>query len=106
MTQAIQLAFSRERAYDGENIRLNSHEAIKQIAVVNVKKSNRLKESDDEDLKTYVKRDRKLLKKELEIINPDIIVYGYTFGMLKTVLEDELEADNTGIQCMDFGRIN
>lgn len=95
-TQAIQLAFSGERAYDEERIKLNSHEAIRQIAVVNVKKSDGLKESNYEDLMSFAEKDRKLLKKELEIINPDIIVCGYTFGMLKVVLEEEIEADKTG----------
>lgn len=94
-TQAIQMAFSGEEAYNEEKIKLKSHDAIKQIAVVNVKKSDGMKESDDDDLRVYAEQDKDLLKKELEIINPDIIVCGYTFGLLNTVLGDELNAEKT-----------
>lgn len=94
-TQAIQLAFMGERSYDDNEIRLKSHEAVRQTAVVNVKKSNGLPESTEDDLWHYARTDKDLLKKELEIINPDIIVCGYTFGMLCEVLEDEIEIDGT-----------
>lgn len=94
-TQAIQLSFSGERPYDEDKIKMKSHEAVRQTAVVNVKKSNGLAESTEEDLWQYVKDDKDLLKKELEIVNPDIIVCGYTFGMLSEVLGEELERDNT-----------
>lgn len=94
-TQAIQLSVSGERPYDEDKIKMKSHEAVRQTAVVNVKKSNGLAESTEEDLWQYVKDDKDLLKKELEIVNPDIIVCGYTFGMLSEVLGEELERDNT-----------
>lgn len=94
-TQAIQLAFSGERAYDEDKIRMKAHEAVKQTAVVNVKKSNGLAESQGDDLWQYVRDDKDLLKKELELINPDIIVCGYTFGMLSEVLGNELDMDGT-----------
>ncbi len=94
-TQAMQLAFSGERPYDVDKIQMKSHEAVRQTAVVNVKKSNGLAESDEEDLWQYVREDKDLLKRELEIVNPDIILCGYTFGMLSDVLGDELEKDGT-----------
>ena len=94
-TQAIQLAFSGERAYDEDKIRMKAHEAVKQTAVVNVKNSNGLAESQGDDLWQYVRDDKDLLKKELELINPDIIVCGYTFGMLSEVLGNELDMDGT-----------
>lgn len=71
------------------------HDAVRQTAVVNVKKSNGLAESEGEDLWKYVHADKDLLKKEIELINPDIILCGYTFGMLSEVLGDELEMDGT-----------
>lgn len=86
-TQAIQMAFSGERAYDEEKIKLKSHDAVKQIAVVNVKKSDGMPESKGDDLWKYVNDDKDLLKKELEIINPDIIVCGYTLELLEAVLD-------------------
>lgn len=94
-TQAIQLSFSGERPYDDGKIKMKSHEAVRQTAVVNVKKSNGLAESTEDDLWQYVKDDKDLLKRELELVNPDIIVCGYTFGMLCEVLGDEIEMDGT-----------
>ena len=61
-TQAIQLAFTGERAYNEEKIKLKSHEAIKQIAVVNVKKSEGLPNSTEDDLMKYVDHDKELIK--------------------------------------------
>ncbi len=94
-TQAIQLAFVGECSYDDNEIRMKAHEAVRQTAVVNVKKSNGLPGSTEDDLWHYVRADKDLLKKELEIINPDIIVCGYTFGMLCEVLEGEIEIEGT-----------
>lgn len=94
-TQAIQSAFSGEQVYNEEKIKLKSHHAIKQIAVVNVKKSDGLKESNNNDLEFFAEQDKNMLKEELEIINPDIIVCGYTLRLLETVLGDELESDKT-----------
>ena len=94
-TQAIQLAFTGERSYNDDKIRMKAHEAIKQIAVVNVKKSDGLAESTEDDLWQYARDDKDLLKRELELVNPDIIVCGYTIGMLHEVLGDELELDGT-----------
>lgn len=94
-TQSIQAAFTVERSYDNDKINMKLHDSVKQIAVVNVKKSNGMASSNDEDLWSYVNADKDLLKKELEIVNPDIIVCGYTFSMLAAVLGDELERYNT-----------
>ena len=91
-TQAIQAAFSCEHAYDDEKLKLRSHTAIKQIAVVNVKKSDGKNTSNDKDLIVFANQDKDLLKQELELIDPDIIVCGYTFRFLSIVLGDELEA--------------
>ncbi len=94
-TQAIQFVFAGERAYNEEKIKLKAETAIRQIAVVNVKKSDGLAESNEKDLLKYVQEDKLEIKKELQIINPDIIVCGYTFGMLKAVLGDELDVEKT-----------
>lgn len=94
-TQAIQSAFTEESAYNEEWIKKNEHTVVKQIAVVNVKKSDGMAESEEEDLQRYLLEDKEKLKRELEIIKPDIIVCGYTFGMLKKVLGDELDVQHT-----------
>lgn len=103
-TQAIQNAFLGEKAYNEETIKKNAHTAVKQIAVVNVKKSDGTAESNWEDLEKYLQEDKAELKKGLEIINPDVIVCGYTFGMLKEVLGDELDVQYTSDTMYGFWR--
>ena len=103
-TQAIQGAFLGELPYNEELIKKKSHDAVKQIAVVNAKKSDGLVQSEGDDLRVYMQEDKKELKEEIELINPDIIVCGYTFGMLKEILEDELSAENTSDTMYGFWR--
>lgn len=95
-TQAIYHSFSQNICeYDEELLRANEKEIIDRIAVVNVKKSNGERSSDYEDLKKYAKEDRKELKEELEIIQPDIIVCGNNYNLLKIVLGEELRDEDT-----------
>lgn len=60
---------------------------IDRIAVVNIKKSNGNPSSDDNDLMKYVREDEELLRRELTIIEPDVIICGYTFQLVKDVLQ-------------------
>lgn len=94
-TQAIQSAYAQAVPYNHEALKKNSHNAIKQIAVCNVKKSDGTNISNDDDLKKFAIMDKEELKRELILINPDIIVCGYTLGCLEKVLDDELEIDPT-----------
>lgn len=57
--------------------------ALFEIAFVNIKKSGGLKSSDSDDLKKYVESDGDLIKKQVELINPDIIIFGYTWGLVE-----------------------
>ena len=76
-TQAIHNAFSQNMSeYDEEVLRSHEKEIIDRIAVVNVKKSNGENSSNYEDLEKYAIEDRAEIKRELEIIRPDIIVCG------------------------------
>ena len=52
-------------------------------------------ESEYEDLKKYALEDRLEIKRELEIIQPDIIVCGNNLSLLKLVLGEELQNDDT-----------
>ena len=81
--------------YDDEVLRSKEKEIIDRIAVVNVKKSNGGSESEYEDLKKYALEDRLEIKRELEIIQPDIIVCGNNLSLLKLVLGEELQNDDT-----------
>lgn len=103
-TQAIHNAFLGELPYNDEQIKKNAHEAVKKIAVVNVKKSDGLPNSEEQDLRVYLEQDKAELKEEIELINPDIILCGYTFGMLKDVLGDELYVDTTSDTMYGFWR--
>lgn len=62
-------------------------EIINQIAVVNLKKSNGSPHSESDDLMQYVHADKELLRRELTIIEPDVIICGYTFHLARNVLE-------------------
>ena len=95
-TQAIYNAFNDNICeYDDEELRSKEKEIIDRIAVVNVKKSNGGSESEYEDLKKYALEDRLEIKRELEIIQPDIIVCGNNLSLLKLVLGEELQNDDT-----------
>ena len=95
-TQAIYNAFNDNICeYDDEVLRSKEKAIIDRIAVVNVKKSNGGSESEYEDLKKYAIEDRLEIKRELEIIQPDIIVCGNNLSLLKLVLGEELQNDDT-----------
>lgn len=95
-TQAIHYAFqNRICEYNDEILRSKEKEVIDCIGVVNVKKSNGGSSSDYEDLKKYAEEDKEELKRELQIIKPDIIVCGNNRSLLKIVLGDELQDEDT-----------
>lgn len=56
---------------------------LKQCAIINIKKSNGQRNSDDKDLSRYVNEDGELLKQQIDIISPSIILCGSTFHLLK-----------------------
>ncbi len=56
--------------------------AINQIAVLNLKKSNGKNQSDSEEIAEYAAFDRDEIKRELNLIDADIIVCGNTFQIL------------------------
>ena len=52
---------------------------INRVVVMNLRKSNGEKDSSDKVFAKYGKDDAALLKKQFDLIDPDIVVYGYTF---------------------------
>lgn len=60
---------------------------LRKCAVINIKKSNGQNGSDDMDLLDYVNEDGDLLKQQIDIISPTIIVCGSTFHLLKDRLK-------------------
>lgn len=60
-------------------------ELLQTISVVNTKKSNGRSKSEYEELLNFAVQDREFLREELAIIEPEIIVCGYTTGLLRAV---------------------
>ena len=103
-TEAIFQAFGDGKEYDQKRIQANIRQNINRIAVINVKKSNGQSNSDYQELKKYAKEDRAFLRRELDIINPDIIVCGYTSHCLRVILGDDWKNNKTDMTL--FGEWN
>ncbi|MBP3870075.1 MAG: hypothetical protein J6E46_03780 [Faecalicoccus sp.] len=67
----------------------NPNEAIRQIAVLNLKKSNGKNTSDYDEIGAYAKSDKEMIKKEIELIDPKIIICGNTFWHLYECVLDK-----------------
>ncbi len=65
-----------------DNIGEAHSESLDQIAVMNLKKSGGESTSDYDDIRKYAEYDKHELKKEFELIDPDIIICGSTFKTL------------------------
>lgn len=84
---------------------------LRRIAIVNVKKSGGVSETDMEELAVYSKYDSAELYREIyEIIQPDIIVCGNTFSELRDInprlrdvaASDAWRYDDDGILTVDY----
>lgn len=64
---------------------------LRQIAVVNVKKSNGASNSSMEQINQYAEYDRLQLRRELELIAPTVIVCGYTISSLNIIMEKSIK---------------
>jgi hypothetical protein len=64
-------------------------------AVINIRKSDGETSSNFETLKKYTEKDKKFLIQQIELINPDIILCGYTFNHLKELLGEVKPVPNT-----------
>ena len=103
-TEAIFQAFGQCSAYDKERIQKNSWKNTDWIAVINIKKSNGQSQSDDEELAAYAEADQDFLRRELDIIKPDIILCGNTGDCLRTILGDRWKDNETAMTM--FGQWN
>ncbi len=103
-TEAIFQAFGDGKEYDQERIQANIRRNTDRIAIINVKKSNGQSESDYKEIGDYAITDRGFLRRELDIVNPDIIVCGYTNHCLRTILGDEWVNNETSMTL--FGEWN
>lgn len=76
----------------------NAHQALMSIAFMNLKKSGGTGNSSLEEMCTYAERDRDLIIKEINLINPDIIILGLSWEKLINSVfnRDEMGWTNTG----------
>ncbi len=95
VTETLNESYEKSRGIRDFLALIRNYQGLDRIAVVNVKKSNGGSESEYEDLKKYALEDRLEIKRELEIIQPDIIVCGNNLSLLKLVLGEELQNDDT-----------
>jgi len=57
-------------------------------AVVNVKKSNGVNPSGNEDIASYAREDGELIRQQIELINPDIIICGKVWSYVRHLWPD------------------
>lgn len=70
------------------------NDILKQIAVVNVKKSNGKSNSTMNEINQYAEYDQKELKQELEIIDPTVIICGYTISSMNIIMGTKIKDYN------------
>lgn len=63
-------------------------------AVINVKKSDGKTQSDRDNLQDYIENDSKYLKKQIELISPEIIICGNVPNLLKSIWNNPIEVSD------------
>lgn len=71
------------RSFRSFRKRVKLPEALLSAATVNIKKSAGRPESTAEDLRSYADRDGDLIKRQVELIAPDIVICGGTWDYVK-----------------------
>ena len=71
---------------------MDSADPIHKIAIINIKKSDGEHRSNGNDILQYARDDGDLIKRELEIIDPDVVICGGTYGYcVREGLFDDLQ---------------
>jgi len=73
-------------------------DALKGIAATNIKKTCGGGQSDWDEIFEYAQKDKALINEEIDIINPDLIICGGTFDILKVVFEFRVMECDSGAQ--------
>ena len=68
--------------------------SLKQIAVLNLKKSGGESSSNMDEIRAYAKHDRAEIRKEFELIDADIVVCGSTFRILNEIVFSNKQVDS------------
>ena len=82
-TKAIQDSFVAPITYNKQEVMKIRDELIRSIAIVNIKKTDGQKRSNFEILQRFASEDAEELKRELELVNPNIIICGENFRFLR-----------------------
>lgn len=69
----------------GNNGTMSANEWLRKIAVMNIKKSGGLNKSDYGEISAYADADAQEIIREIELINPDIVVCGATFADINRI---------------------
>lgn len=77
--------------FDEAKIEQCEQDLIRKISVVNIKKSNGKTNSNWEELVRYANEDKELIRREIEMINPRIIICGNNSSLLNTIFENALD---------------
>ena len=67
---------------------IKPYEIFKRIAVININKTPGKNSITLKELKNYYIRYREFILMQIKIINPDIVIFGGTFGVMRNDLED------------------
>ena len=62
------------------------NEALLSSAVINLKKTKGRSNSDMNEVRKYAIEDANFIREEFNLINPEVIICGYTFGIVKEIL--------------------
>ena len=96
-TKAVQDAFIPPITYNKQEVVKIRDELIRSIAVVNIKKTDGQRRSDFEVLQHYAIEDAEEIKKELELVNPNIIICGENLRFLRGKRPEEEGAKRTHV---------
>lgn len=86
-TSTVLPAFQSKLAYQNYG-----NEILKQIAVVNIKKSGGKSSSAMEEINRYADCDKNELRCELELCDPTIVICGYTISSLGIIMQKDIKA--------------
>lgn len=81
--KAVQDAFVSPVTYNKKEILRLRPELIRSLAVVNIKKSDGQKRSDFDLIQRFATEDAAEIRRELELVNPNIIICGENFKFLR-----------------------
>lgn len=77
-----------------ESMKYYGNQYLQQIAVVNIKKSGGNRNSNLTLINQYAATDKEELRREIELIDPTIIICGYTISSLNIIMGQEIKNYN------------